>query len=186
LTKNASQSSINQQIVPLIEERNLSELPGPPLLQSEAAKETVRRERNFAATKCFALICLILVSSVACSAESALGAMKAFRELCLGSNPSIDVVSEAAKLRHYKLLIDRTISGSEIRQKSWFVEDETGGFSLILTQNNSKRVMCGVTFTKRNKIGSGNRTYGIVPLWTAGLASTTHGWYYIAAMGKKV
>ena len=33
LTKNASQGSINQQILPLIEERILSELPGPPLLR---------------------------------------------------------------------------------------------------------------------------------------------------------
>jgi RHS repeat-associated protein len=32
LTKNASQGSINQQILPLIEERILSELPGPPLV----------------------------------------------------------------------------------------------------------------------------------------------------------
>jgi hypothetical protein len=31
LTKNRSQGSINQQIFPLIEERILSELPGPPL-----------------------------------------------------------------------------------------------------------------------------------------------------------
>jgi hypothetical protein len=31
LTKNASQGSINQQILPLIEERILSELPEPPL-----------------------------------------------------------------------------------------------------------------------------------------------------------
>jgi hypothetical protein len=31
LMKNASQRSINQQILPLIEERILSELPGPPL-----------------------------------------------------------------------------------------------------------------------------------------------------------
>ena len=117
-------------------------------LQFEAAKETVRCERNFTVTNVIALICLILMSSVACSAESTLGAMKAFRELCLGSNPSIDVVSEAATLRDYKLVIDRTIPGSDIRQKTWFAEDETGSFSLILTQNNSKRVMCGVTLPR--------------------------------------
>lgn len=34
MTKNASQGSINQQILPLIEERILSEVPGPPLTAS--------------------------------------------------------------------------------------------------------------------------------------------------------
>jgi hypothetical protein len=40
LTRNASQGSINQQIFPLIEERNLSELPGPPLWTRQRAAGT--------------------------------------------------------------------------------------------------------------------------------------------------
>jgi len=103
----------------------------------------------------FASIYLIAGSRTARGDEAVLGAMKAFRELCMGSNPSIDSVSEAVRQRNYKLVLDRTISGS-VRQKTWSVEDRTGAFSLILTQNdgaNSRRVMCGVTLPKETESG---------------------------------
>lgn len=110
-------------------------------------------------TVVIALICVIAGSGPASGDEAVLGAMAAFRQFCMGSNPSIDSITEAVKQQNYKLVLDRTISGinfSTVRQKTWSVEDRTGGFSLILTQNdgaNSSRVMCGVTLPKETERG---------------------------------
>jgi hypothetical protein len=43
-----------------------------------------------------------------------------------------------------------------MRQKTWLVEDQTGEFSLVVTQNadaSSGRVMCGVTLPKGTERG---------------------------------
>jgi hypothetical protein len=103
----------------------------------------------------FASIYLIAGSRTACGDEAVLGAMKAFREFCMGSNPSIDSVTEAVKQRGYRLVVDRTVSGGA-RQKTWSAEDPTGKFSLIVTQSdvpNPGRVMCAVTLPKRTESG---------------------------------
>jgi hypothetical protein len=107
----------------------------------------------------FASIYLIAGSRTACGDEAVLGAMKAFREFCMGSNPSIDSITDRVKDRQYKLIVDRTIAGansSTMLQKTWLVEDRTGEFSLIVTQNNdanARRVMCGVTLPKETELG---------------------------------
>jgi hypothetical protein len=106
---------------------------------------------NIGVTIFSVLAYLLVFPSMAYGAESVLGAMKAFRELCLGSNPSIDSVSQAVKLRAYRLVIDRTIPGSDVRQKTWSVEDKTGSFSLIVTQNDSTSVMCAVTLPRETE-----------------------------------
>jgi hypothetical protein len=103
----------------------------------------------------FASIYLIAGSRTACGDEAVLGAMKAFREFCMGSNPSIDSITEAVKQRGYRLVVDRTVSGGA-RQKTWSAEDPTGKFSLIVTQSdvpNPGRVMCAVTLPKRTESG---------------------------------
>ncbi len=77
----------------------------------------------------------------------------------MGSNPSIDSITDRVKDRQYKLIVDRTIAGansSTMLQKTWLVEDRTGEFSLIVTQNNdanARRVMCGVTLPKETELG---------------------------------
>jgi hypothetical protein len=46
LRQNASQSSINRQLYPLIKEENLSELPEPPLHAGELVNDRFKSDRN--------------------------------------------------------------------------------------------------------------------------------------------
>ena len=73
----------------------------------------------------------------------------------MGSNPSLDSITEAVKQRGYRLVVDRAVSGGA-RQKTWSAKDPTGNFSLIVTQSDVSspgRVMCAVTLPTGTESG---------------------------------
>lgn len=98
-----------------------------------------------------AVVSLIGAWPSLCGCEPVLGAMQAFRDYCLGANPSLEAVSIAASQHKLKLAMERKLpgDGGAIIQRTWIVEDQTGNYSLTVAQGEgskeSQRVLCGVT-----------------------------------------
>jgi len=91
--------------------------------------------------------------------QTNIGPMQSFQDFCLSSNLSIEAVVDLAKLRHYKLVVDRQLPGpgkSTILNKTWSVEDITGTFALTVTQSEGsspgRSFQCGVTLPKGSEV----------------------------------
>lgn len=96
--------------------------------------------------------CSVVWGNAAFADQSVLGAMQSFQDFCLSGDLSMDALSNAAKERHYKLIVDRRLPGpsqSTIVNKTWQVTDTTGDFALTASENeggsSGRSFQCGVT-----------------------------------------
>lgn len=94
-------------------------------------------------------------SNAAISNPTVLGAMQAFQDFCLSSDLSVEAITDRAKERHYKMIVDRRLpgpSGSIVVNNTWQVTDITGDFALTVTQadglKSGRRFQCGVSLPK--------------------------------------